>query len=323
MSATAEKYKDAFPIRTVSALTGINPITLRTWERRYHLIEPVRTPKGHRLYTKEHIAMLNRVVELLERGIPISRITYAKITEDFASAATQEQLFWQRMIKRMTDAVSRFDESVVESTYNEAMSLYPIETVTQNLLLPMLEMLGKRWESGEGTIAEEHFFGVYLRNKLGARFHHKKRLENAPAFITACIPGERHEIGLLLFALSAYDHGYRCILLGVDIPLIELARAVTQSGAGGIVLSASLIQDSSNFERELKALVDSTPVPVFVGGFASLINRDLIEKAGAISLGTDFDASFDKIVETGKKRQLKKPQGNKQQDKKQQVNKPS
>jgi MerR family transcriptional regulator, light-induced transcriptional regulator len=301
MSASVAKYKDAFPIRTVSALTGINPITLRTWERRYHLIEPVRTPKGHRLYTKEHIAMLSRVVELLDRGIPISRITYAAITEDNASAVTQEQLFWQRMINRMIVAIGKFNESVLESTYNEAMSLYPIETVTQKLLVPMLEKLGQRWESGEGTIAEEHFFGVYLRNKLGARFHHKKRLDNAPAFVTACIPGERHEIGLLLFALSAYDHGYRCILLGADIPLSELPSAVKQSGSEGIVLSASVIADLSSFEKDLTDLVKNAKTPVFIGGFGSLIHRELIEKAGAVVLGTDFDFSFRQIAEKYKK----------------------
>lgn len=298
MKDTASKYKDAYPIRTVSALTGINPITLRTWERRYHLIEPVRTPKGHRLYTKEHIAMLSRVVELLDRGIPISRITYAAITEDNVSALTHEQLFWQRMIDRMIKAIGKFDESVLESAYSEAMSLYPIETVTQKLLLPMLQKLGERWEAGEGTVAEEHFFGVYLRNKLGARFHHKKRLENAPAFVTACIPGERHEIGLLLFALSAYDHGYRCILLGADIPLAELPGAVQQSAASGIVLSASIISDLSTFELELASLVGSTPVPVFVGGIGSLMYKGAIEKAGARVLGTDFDLSFRLIAET-------------------------
>lgn len=298
MKDTASKYKDAYPIRTVSALTGINPITLRTWERRYHLIEPVRTPKGHRLYTKEHIAMLSRVVELLDRGIPISRITYAAITEDNVSALTHEQLFWQRMIDRMIKAIGKFDESVLESAYSEAMSLYPIETVTQKLLLPMLQKLGERWEAGEGTVAEEHFFGVYLRNKLGARFHHKKRLENAPAFVTACIPGERHEIGLLLFALSAYDHGYRCILLGADIPLAELPGAVQQSAASGIVLSASIISDLPTFELELASLVGSTPVPVFVGGIGSLMYKGAIEKAGARVLSTDFDLSFRLIAET-------------------------
>ena len=298
MKDAVTKYKDAYPIRTVSALTGINPITLRTWERRYHLIEPVRTPKGHRLYTKEHISMLSRVVELLDRGIPISRITFAAITENNASAMTHEQLFWQRMIDRMIKAIGKFDESVVESAYGEAMSLYPIETVTKKLLLPMLEKLGQRWESGEGTVAEEHFFGVYLRNKLGARFHHKKRLDNAPAFVTACIPGERHEIGLLLFALSAYDHGYRCILLGADIPLAELPRAVQQSGSSGIVLSASIISDLDAFEKDLASLVQSAQVPVFVGGLGSLMYKSTIEKAGAKALGTDFELSFRLIAES-------------------------
>lgn len=242
--------------------------------------------------------MLSRVVELLDRGIPISRITYAAITEDNVSALTHEQLFWQRMIDRMIKAIGKFDESVLESAYSEAMSLYPIETVTQKLLLPMLQKLGERWEAGEGTVAEEHFFGVYLRNKLGARFHHKKRLENAPAFVTACIPGERHEIGLLLFALSAYDHGYRCILLGADIPLAELPGAVQQSAASGIVLSASIISDLPTFELELASLVGSTPVPVFVGGIGSLMYKGAIEKAGARVLGTDFDLSFRLIAET-------------------------
>ncbi|MGC8698285.1 MAG: MerR family DNA-binding transcriptional regulator, partial [Halothiobacillus sp.] len=35
-----------FPIRAVAHLTGINPITLRAWERRYQLICPIRTPSG-------------------------------------------------------------------------------------------------------------------------------------------------------------------------------------------------------------------------------------------------------------------------------------
>jgi len=93
----------------------------------------------------------------------------------------------------------------------------------------MLEMFGKCWELGEGTIVEEHFFGVYLRNKFGARFYYKKCLENVPVFIIVCILGECHEIGLLLFVFSVYDYGYCCILFGVDIPLIKLTHTITQS----------------------------------------------------------------------------------------------
>ncbi len=98
--------------------------------------------------------------------------------------------------------------------------------------------------------------------------------------------------------MSAYDHGYRCILLGADIPLAELPRAVGQSAASGIVLSASIISDLETFEEELASLVQSTPVPVFVGGLGSLMYKNTIEKTGAKALGTDFDLSFRLIAES-------------------------
>ncbi len=62
-----------YPIRIVSSETGVNAITLRAWERRYGLITPKRTAKGHRLYTEQDIRLIRQVVALLNRGIPISQ----------------------------------------------------------------------------------------------------------------------------------------------------------------------------------------------------------------------------------------------------------
>ena len=50
------------PIRAVANLTGINPVTLRAWERRYNLITPKRTPKGHRLYSENDIEIIKQVL---------------------------------------------------------------------------------------------------------------------------------------------------------------------------------------------------------------------------------------------------------------------
>mgnify|MGYP000620965887 FL=1 len=55
-----------YPIRTISNLTGVNAVTLRAWERRYGLIRPKRTPKGHRLYTESDLERIKRVLELLD-----------------------------------------------------------------------------------------------------------------------------------------------------------------------------------------------------------------------------------------------------------------
>ena len=55
------------PMRTIASLTGVNPVTLRAWERRYGLIQPQRTNKGQRLYTEQDVAKIRRVLELLQQ----------------------------------------------------------------------------------------------------------------------------------------------------------------------------------------------------------------------------------------------------------------
>jgi DNA-binding transcriptional MerR regulator len=62
------------PIRSVARITGINPITLRAWERRYDLIRPTRTPAGHRLYSQQDIRTIQRIQELAEGGMGMARI---------------------------------------------------------------------------------------------------------------------------------------------------------------------------------------------------------------------------------------------------------
>jgi DNA-binding transcriptional MerR regulator len=63
-----------FTIRAASALTGINPNTLRAWERRYGLVTPERTPKGYRLYSQEDVQRLRQVQSALQQGISVGRV---------------------------------------------------------------------------------------------------------------------------------------------------------------------------------------------------------------------------------------------------------
>ena len=286
-----------YPIRTVSTLTGVNPITLRAWERRYGLIRPVRTPKGHRLYTREDIDLIHQVTALLDKGVSISQVRAALglAAEQRETRAVTDP--WQGYRERMVSAITRFDESRLEDTYNEVQALYPTDLVTRRLLLPLLEELGRRWESAEGSVAEEHFFGVYLRNKLGARFHHRHRGNQGPRLLAACLPGEEHEIGLLLFALAAHDHGFRVVLLGANMPLAELPVAVKRAQADALVLSASLDPGTGVLDKELPSLVESLDTPVFIGGKTSVAHHDEIVHAGARALGSDIELGLKRLGE--------------------------
>jgi len=279
-----------YPIRTVATLTGVNPVTLRAWERRYRLMSPRRTESGHRLYSARDIDRIREVVRLVEEGVPISRVDEALRLQGEAPVADSERHpdVWHGYREAMIAAVTGFDDDGLEAVYSEALSLYPIDVVTRRLLVPLLQELGERWAAAAGSIAEEHFFAMYMRNKLGARFHHRRRYAGAPRLLAACLPGEHHEIGLLLFALAAHDRGYDVVLLGADMPIEELAEVARRTRSRAVVLSGSVEPAPRLLVERIGELVAAASGPVFVGGRAAAHHAQAIKAAGAVPLADDI-----------------------------------
>ena len=287
-----------YTIGIVAKLTGVGAITLRAWERRYGLIEPIRKESGHRLYTRRHIDQINHITALTRQGLRISQITPDMLESELKDTAADggEDDAWTRHLNSMVAAVVSYDEDRLEEIYNGVLALYPIATVTQKLLTPLLKELGRRWESGRGGIAEEHFFAFYLRNKLGARFHHRARGNRGPLLLIAGLPGEHHEFGLLLFALAAHDAGYRVIPLGADMPLGELAALARKKDCSAIVLSGAIEPPARVLDTDLPELVRGAGVPVLVGGLSSVYACEAIDRAGAEALGRDIDHGLERLA---------------------------
>jgi DNA-binding transcriptional MerR regulator len=291
--AGAASGLELFPIRTVSRLTGVNAITLRAWERRHGLVQPQRSASGQRLYSRDNIDIIHRVLDLLGKGIAISQVRSALAAT--SAAPTRAPSHWDGQRARMIKAVSRFDEAELDGIYGGALALHSIATVTENLLLPLLVELGQRWEKGDGSVCEEHFFSSFLRNKLGARLHHRVRGNAGPRILAACLPGEQHEFGLLLFTLAALEQGLNVLLLAANTPLEELASAATRAGCAAIVLSATVTPASEILTERLPAVVAESAVPVFLGGLASVAEHDALVAAGVEPLGVDIDAAIKRI----------------------------
>jgi len=286
-----------FPIRTVAQLTGINPVTLRAWERRYGLIEPTRTEKGHRLYSQADVDRINRILLLLDQGVALSQMDEALNRERGMPEGEHADL-WSRFRDRLVGAIARFDEDGLERIYNEMLALYPLPVVIQRILVPLLRYIGHRWERGEGLVAEEHFFHVFLRNKLGAQFHHLRHRSQGPVLLAACLPGEQHEIGLLLFAQAAAERGFRPVILGADQPLEELAEVARRCHAAGIVLSGGLDPDGPALFTAIATMVRRGGLPVFVGGRTAERHETELEAAGALPLGQPLEEGLAIIERT-------------------------
>ncbi|MFD1693141.1 MerR family transcriptional regulator [Azotobacter chroococcum] len=83
------------PIREVARQTGVNPVTLRAWERRYGLILPRRTPKGHRLYNEAHVARIHAVLAWLNRGVAVGQVRDLLDREPPSEAEAAPDSPWQ------------------------------------------------------------------------------------------------------------------------------------------------------------------------------------------------------------------------------------
>ncbi len=293
---------ERFPIRTLSELSGVGTSTLRAWERRYGLLQPERTPKGHRLYCQADRQRVLKILNLLNDGHSLGKIAQMLANEKHKTGiseattgiddTTEMSSVWQNFIQASLEATSDFNIERIDTIYNEASSLYPVDMVTERLIEPTIARLGTAWkEHPERGIAEEHFYTSWLKNRLGARFHHAYSQARGARIICACAPGNFHEIGLMLFALSALTRGYRVLYFGANLPLDQLPY-ITQRSAAKAVILAVQTQIDSNLDSELVNLIPQLDTPVFIGGPNELINTDRFESAGGILLGANISVAL-------------------------------
>ncbi|QLA17979.1 MerR family transcriptional regulator [Desulfolutivibrio sulfoxidireducens] len=61
-----------YKIGEAARLAGVKPFVLRFWEGEFPQLAPIRTPKGQRLYTDDHVRLIARIKTLLhEQGLTI------------------------------------------------------------------------------------------------------------------------------------------------------------------------------------------------------------------------------------------------------------
>lgn len=63
-----------YSIGEVAERCGINPVTLRAWQRRYGLLKPQRSEGGHRQFDEEDVQRIEEIKRWIDRGSPWARL---------------------------------------------------------------------------------------------------------------------------------------------------------------------------------------------------------------------------------------------------------
>jgi DNA-binding transcriptional MerR regulator len=248
--AYAEALEEGWlPIREVARLTGVNAVTLRAWERRYGLIVPHRTPKGHRLYSTAHVDRVLTILTWLNRGVSVSQVK--QLIDDQQPAPPSVESDWDRLRQNLMEAITTLAERRLDDTLNQAMSLYPPRTLCEQLLMPLLAALEQRWQGQFGAQLERVFFYSWLRSKFGARLYHNNRqVSGAPLLLVnqSDVPLEPH-VWLTAWLVSSAD----CPVEVFDWPLPpgELSLACEYLKPRAVLLYSSKALNLSQLPRLL------------------------------------------------------------------------
>ena len=139
--------------------------------------------------------------------------------------------------------------------------------VADELAVALVEM-GKQWECGRLTIAEEHVASDALARALARVGDALPIRLDGPKCLLACAGEDEHTLGLSLAELCLRELGWTPLWLGRRTPVVEVVRLVRGGQVSMVVLSASaLLADG----QALRAITDEVGAACKVRGVGLLL----------------------------------------------------
>lgn len=272
-----------YPMRAVVHMTGLTADTIRVWERRYKAVVPDRTEGKTRVYSEEDVHRLillsqairigqrigtiahlstDELVELIESD---SKVIHQEDVSLDAEAVTKEESY-NVMRASYLEHIAKLDTVEAERTLTIMASILKPKAVIDNVVLPILHEVGRRWVNGSFGVAQEHLASEQIKRLLVTMLQFNSAQPNAPVVIVTTPEGHLHELGALIGAILASMHGYNAVYLGPNLPEEAILSAVKLRKADLLLLSLVRLtkgKDRSIVEKQLKNY--STKVETWVG----------------------------------------------------------
>jgi len=297
-----------YTIKNVSAQTGILPVTLRAWERRYQVMSPGRSGNRYRLYSDRDVAVLRWLKSRIQNGISISfavdeLLQFTKngtwpeaVPTGILQETTRTNTPPVKYARRLYQLLINYDESGAGDLIREIFTNFDLRTITTEIFTPCLVEIGEAWNRGEIKITTEHFASAYIRGKLMSLLQAYSAKRNVPFIVIAGAPTEEHEIGALMMAVLLRSEGFQVEFLGADIPLDDLVYHARYEKPDMIVLTATTRIAALELKRMQEKLDQLRKAPYFgYGGFAFNMDPDLINQIPGIFLGQSMDVAITKV----------------------------
>jgi DNA-binding transcriptional MerR regulator len=255
-------------VASVARQLGVAPSTLRTWDRRYGLGPTLHIAGEHRRYCPEDLGRLNLMRRLISAGVaPIDAAEQAKahrgkvVIENIIDNCSN----CSEMIGTLYRATNTLDRDLVETLIRKEIADHGIIAAWQDLIVPVLVMVGADWEATGTGVEVEHMLTEILKRVMREDITQIASPINSRPVLLASVGEELHSLALHALAAALAERSIETYFLGARTPLEALCGMVTRSAPPAIFLWAQLPQNGDpKFFREIPAI---RPAPrIILGG---------------------------------------------------------
>lgn len=267
-------------IAAVERDCGLSKDTLRAWERRYGFPRPERDAQGERAYPADQVMTLRLLRRLIDAGHRPSKVVgrpdgdlMRLIAEGEAPASTDPDAEAVLAMLRTYEA-DRLHERLSGMLVRDGLRVFASKTAPR-----LIEAVGASWARGELEIHQEHLFTEAFTTALRGAVNATRGAAAGgvrPLVLLTTLPQEPHALGLLMAEAVLNLEGCRCISLGVQTPVADIAAAAGAHDADILALSFSSLMTAAQAQAGLAELRRLTPksVEIWAGGSCAGLRKN-------------------------------------------------
>ena len=292
-------------ISAVERDTGIGKDTLRVWERRYGFPTPARDVNDERTYPMAQVEKLRVIKRLMDQGYRPGRIVAQSMDAlEHLSRGEASLQSSQSMAAPVREDLTAYitllqaqDHDGIRRELLHVLTQDGLQKFVTDLVAPLTTLVGDAWARGDLAVHEEHLYtecvSTLMRQAMAAI--PKPAPGGRPTVLLTTFPKESHGLGLLMAESLLTLQGCRCVSLGTQTPVRDIAQAAIAHRADVVALSFSLNMNPNHVVdglRELNSLLPST-VKVWAGGSAPVLRRRQIEQVLVLQGLTSISEAVD------------------------------
>lgn len=227
--------------------------------------------------SKRHFAMVDGYLRAGLEALPTlptdlpSLISPDRPYSEIANSYLQSILLFER--KRAAEIVLRAASQGVG-----------VKDIYRHIITPAQHEVGRLWQLGRLTVAHEHYCTAATEIVMAELF--QKLVLSSPArekqVMCFCVEGERHCVGLKMFADLMGLEGWTSTYIGQDTPTASTVSLIAKQKPNLVAVSVTFASNVRSLEalvKELRARAETKAVKVLIGGRAT--SSALCKRVGA------------------------------------------